>query len=162
VSFSVSYVCICVLNYCHRVATQLQLNISYHIISHYHIIYHITSYHITSYYIIYISYHIIYIILYITSYHIVSYIISYITYNIASYHIISYHITSYHIIYHIIYYIISHNMAVNYCRVKRTTAICCNKKHRPPISELSSKRRDFGGIFFANCVACIFLLKFRN
>jgi hypothetical protein len=33
VSFSVLFVCICVLNYCHRVATQLQLNISYHIIS---------------------------------------------------------------------------------------------------------------------------------
>jgi hypothetical protein len=32
VSFSVLFVCICVLNYCHRVATQLQLNISYHII----------------------------------------------------------------------------------------------------------------------------------
>jgi hypothetical protein len=31
VSFSVLFVCICVLNYCHRVATQLQLNISYHI-----------------------------------------------------------------------------------------------------------------------------------
>jgi hypothetical protein len=34
VSFSVLFVCICVLYYCHRVATQLQLtNISYHIIS---------------------------------------------------------------------------------------------------------------------------------
>jgi hypothetical protein len=32
VSLSVLFVCICVLNYCHRVATQLQLNISYHII----------------------------------------------------------------------------------------------------------------------------------
>jgi hypothetical protein len=32
VSFSVLFVCICVLYYCHRVATQLQLNISYHII----------------------------------------------------------------------------------------------------------------------------------
>jgi len=31
VSFSVFFVCICVLYYCHRVATQLQLNISYHI-----------------------------------------------------------------------------------------------------------------------------------
>ena len=31
VSFSVLFVCICVLNYCHRVATQLQLNISYHV-----------------------------------------------------------------------------------------------------------------------------------
>ena len=31
VSFSVLFVCICVLNYYHRVATQLQLNISYHI-----------------------------------------------------------------------------------------------------------------------------------
>jgi len=29
--FSVLFVCICVLYYCHRVATQLQLNISYHI-----------------------------------------------------------------------------------------------------------------------------------
>jgi len=33
VSFSVLFVCICVLNYCHRVANQLQLNISYHISS---------------------------------------------------------------------------------------------------------------------------------
>jgi hypothetical protein len=31
VLFYVLFVCICVLNYCHRVATQLQLNI-YHII----------------------------------------------------------------------------------------------------------------------------------
>jgi len=31
-SFSVLFVCICVLNYCHQVATQLQLKISYHII----------------------------------------------------------------------------------------------------------------------------------
>jgi hypothetical protein len=30
-SFSVLFVCICVLTYCHRVATKLQLNISYHI-----------------------------------------------------------------------------------------------------------------------------------
>jgi len=36
VSLSVLFVYICVVNYCHRVATQLQLNISYHIIS-YHI-----------------------------------------------------------------------------------------------------------------------------
>ena len=28
-TFSVLFVCICVLNYCHRVATQVQLNISY-------------------------------------------------------------------------------------------------------------------------------------
>jgi len=34
-SFSVLFVCICVLYYCHRVATQLQLNISY-IISYSH------------------------------------------------------------------------------------------------------------------------------
>jgi len=33
VSFSVLFVFVCVLNYCHRVATQLQLNIPYHIIS---------------------------------------------------------------------------------------------------------------------------------
>jgi hypothetical protein len=32
VPFSVLFVCICVLHYCHRVAIQLQLNISYHII----------------------------------------------------------------------------------------------------------------------------------
>ena len=31
VAFSVLFVCICVLNYYHRVATQLQLNISYRI-----------------------------------------------------------------------------------------------------------------------------------
>jgi hypothetical protein len=30
VSFPVLFGCICVLNYCHRVPTQLQLNISYH------------------------------------------------------------------------------------------------------------------------------------
>ena len=30
VTFPVLFVCICVLNYCHRVATQLQLKISYH------------------------------------------------------------------------------------------------------------------------------------
>jgi hypothetical protein len=35
VSFCLLFVCKCVLNYCHRVATQLQLiNISYHIISY--------------------------------------------------------------------------------------------------------------------------------
>jgi hypothetical protein len=33
VTFTVLFVCICVLNYCHRVATQLQLNI-YHQIPH--------------------------------------------------------------------------------------------------------------------------------
>ena len=32
VTFPVLFVCICVLNNCHRVATQLQLNISYRII----------------------------------------------------------------------------------------------------------------------------------
>ena len=31
VLFYVLFGCICVLNYCHRVATQLQLNISYHL-----------------------------------------------------------------------------------------------------------------------------------
>jgi len=45
VSFSVLFVCICVLNYCHRVATQLQLNISYHI-SYHTILYHTISYHL--------------------------------------------------------------------------------------------------------------------
>jgi len=38
VSFSVLFVCICILYYCHRAATQSQLNISYHIT--YHISYH--------------------------------------------------------------------------------------------------------------------------
>ena len=33
VSFSVLFVCICVLNYCHRVATQLQLNIPHQMLS---------------------------------------------------------------------------------------------------------------------------------
>jgi hypothetical protein len=62
VSFCVLFVCKCVLYYCHRVATQLQLTnissyyiISYHIITY--IIYHIMSYHIVSYHII--SYRII-------------------------------------------------------------------------------------------------------
>jgi len=32
--FPVLFVCKCVLYYCHRVATQLQLNISYHTISY--------------------------------------------------------------------------------------------------------------------------------
>jgi len=57
-------VCKCVLYYCHRVSTQLQLNISY-----------IVSYHV-------IPYH---IIPYIISYHIISY-------HTISYHIVSYHI----------------------------------------------------------------------
>ena len=87
-SFSVLFVCICVLYYCHRVATQLQLNISYHI-----------SYPIVSYIIIsIISYHVSYRIL---SYTIVSYIISYRSYHIM-FHIVSYPILSYHISYHII------------------------------------------------------------
>ena len=86
VSFSVLFVCICALYYWHRVATQLQLNISCHII--YPIIsYHIISYHIISYHII--SYHII-------SYHIISYHIMYhisypVSYRVVSYRIISYH-----------------------------------------------------------------------
>ena len=55
----VLFVCKCVLYYCHRVSTQLHLkNISYCIISSYHIISHIISYHIISYHIT--SHHIIY------------------------------------------------------------------------------------------------------
>jgi len=66
VSFSVLFVCVCVLYYCHRVATQFQLNISYHI----SYIIHNKSY-IISYPIIY---HILYIINHIILYRIVSYI----------------------------------------------------------------------------------------
>ena len=81
VLFCVLFVCKCVLYYCHRVSTQLQLNMSYHTIS-----YHIISYHI-------ISYHII-------SYHTVTYRI--VPYRIASHRSVSYRIISY--IYHIISY----------------------------------------------------------
>ena len=100
--------CKCVLYYCHRVATQLQLtDISYHII----------SYHIIS------SYHIV-------SYRIVSYRI--ISYRIISYHIISYHIISYIISYHIISYTsdskepngINQLAASNSCIVLRSNAGC--------------------------------------
>jgi hypothetical protein len=107
VLFYVMFVCICVLYYCHRVATQLQLNISYHIISH-HISYYIISYHISYHYIIsynITSHHII-------SYHIISYHISYIKYHIILYNITLYHIISYHITSHHIYYIISHHILI--------------------------------------------------
>ena len=116
VSFSVLFVCICVLYYCHRVATQLQLNI-YHIISYHIVSYHIISYHIISYHTI--SYHMFSVLfvckcvlyychrvaiqLQLNIYHIISYHI--ISYHIISHHIISYHIISYHTIsYHIILY----------------------------------------------------------
>jgi hypothetical protein len=65
VSFSLLFVCICVLNYCHRVANKLQLNVSYHIIISYilyHIIYHIIPYNTISYHIYHITDIIIYII----------------------------------------------------------------------------------------------------
>jgi len=81
VLFCVLFMCKCVLYHCHRMATQLQLNISYiisyHIISH-HIIYHTISYHI-------ISYHII-------SHHFISYLT------------IPFHTIQYHTLYHIITY----------------------------------------------------------
>jgi hypothetical protein len=86
VLFYILFVCICVLYYCHRVATQLQLNISYRISYHvYHIIYHI--YHIKYHIIYYIIYIISYIILYHIYYiiYIISYHMSYIIYNLISY-----------------------------------------------------------------------------
>ena len=67
VLFYVLFVCKCVLYYCYRGSTQLQLiNASYHII--YLIVSYHVSYHIVSYCIV--SYHIIYIIYRIISYHI--------------------------------------------------------------------------------------------
>jgi hypothetical protein len=97
VSFPVLFVCKCVLYYCHRVTTQLQLNISYIYYTIYHTKSYITSYHI--------PYH---IIPYHISYHIIYHIISY---HILSYHTISYHTIPYHIIYHTIsYHIIYHSM----------------------------------------------------
>jgi len=50
VLFCVFFMCKCVLSYCHRVSTRLQLtNISYPIISYIISSYHIISYHIISY-----------------------------------------------------------------------------------------------------------------
>ena len=133
--FCVLFVCKCVLYYCHRVATQLQLNILYYIVSYIiyiishimpyiilyiiYIIYYIKSYtisHIILYiiYIIYYIYHILYQITYHSTYHIIYYmyhILYQITYHITYHisHIISYHTISYHIIsYHIISYHISY------------------------------------------------------
>ena len=106
VSFSVLFVCKCVLYYCHRVATKLQLtNTSYHIS------YRIMSCHI-SYRISYISYHIIY--------HVIYHIICRVIYHIMSYHI-SYHIISYiiacHIIYHTIYHVILYIYHIMSCHI---------------------------------------------
>jgi len=71
----VLFVCKCVLYYCHRVVTQLQLtNVSYHIMS-YHISYRIVSYRIISYIIYIVSYHIYHISYHVIMYHILSYII---------------------------------------------------------------------------------------
>jgi hypothetical protein len=54
VSFSELFVCVCAVNYCQRVATQLQLNISY-IIYIYIYIYIYISYHVS--YMVFISTH---------------------------------------------------------------------------------------------------------
>jgi hypothetical protein len=88
VVFCIVCVCICVLYYRHRIATQLQLNISIIYIIPYHISYHIISYHVMPYQSYIISYHI--------SYHI-SYLSCHISYHITSYHVISYRIMSCHI-----------------------------------------------------------------
>ena len=110
----------CVLYYCHRVSTQLQFNISYHVMSC-HVIYHIIChiiYHIVSYIISYhrIIYHIISYIIssYHISHHFIYHFIYIISYHIISYHIISYHIISYHIISYVSYisyisYIVSYH-----------------------------------------------------
>ena len=120
VLFCVMLVCKCVLYYCHRVATQLQLNISYHIIS-----YHIISYHISCHVIYHIiPYHISYHVIYIMSYHIILYFIPYIiciTYRIISYRIISYIISSYHIVSYIISYVIPYY--ISYHIISFTTKI---------------------------------------
>jgi fatty acid desaturase len=68
VSFSLLFLCMCVLNYCHRVATQLQLTNTVYLI-----IYHTISYHISHHISYHIIYHIIYNISYI-SYHIIYHI----------------------------------------------------------------------------------------
>jgi hypothetical protein len=57
VTYSVLFVCTCVLNYCHRVTTQLQLNIPYYI--PYHISYFVYCVSCIVYSISYIIYHII-------------------------------------------------------------------------------------------------------
>jgi hypothetical protein len=101
VLFCVLLVCKCVLHYCHRVTTELQLtSISYHISDH-------------------ITYHIkIYIII---SYYVMSCIMSYHIYHIVSYLIKSNHIISYQNIYHIESYIISYHKTSSYkiCREKK-------------------------------------------
>jgi hypothetical protein len=106
--FCISLVCKCVLNYCHRVSTQLRLNI-YHIISRHVTSRRVTSRRVTSRRVTsrrvtsrhVTSRHII-------SYHIVSYTISYI--------IISYHILYYILLYHIIYiYINNYSYVIYFC-----------------------------------------------
>jgi hypothetical protein len=117
VSFFALFVCICVLNYCHRVATQLQLNISY-IVSY--IISHIVSYLIVWYHIIY---HIIYNISYIT-------------------YIISYRIISYHILYHIIPYNIPCKLSfTDHINIRHK--ICLGK--REPLN-IFMFNKDFGRV----------------
>ena len=136
VLFCALFVCKCVLYYCHREATKLQLtNISCHVMSCHvmscHIIIsyiischimscHIISYHVISYIILcriiyIISCHIMSCHIYhIMSCHIISYIMSYhhIKYHVISCHVISCHVISCHVIssYHIIYHIIPHHI----------------------------------------------------